>query len=159
MDPYAVLGVAPGAPADEIRRAYRHAVLAWHPDRNPDPDAPAVFHAVQDAYERLRDMERSRMYRAQVDGEDALRTLRYAVDVRPEWVPPRHEREPLRFVLGEGWTSIAADGHASAAVPDRPRAPAPARRRWAQDERFTLAAALVAAVGGGVAIAIAPLIS
>ncbi len=31
--PYAVLGVAPGASLDEIRRAYRRAVQQYHPDQ------------------------------------------------------------------------------------------------------------------------------
>ena len=35
-DPYAVLGVAAGASEREVRRAYRHMALRWHPDKNPD---------------------------------------------------------------------------------------------------------------------------
>jgi hypothetical protein len=33
MDPYAVLGVRPGAPDDEVAAAYRDAAKRWHPDR------------------------------------------------------------------------------------------------------------------------------
>jgi hypothetical protein len=33
MDPYAVLGVRPGAPEPEIAAAYREAAKRWHPDR------------------------------------------------------------------------------------------------------------------------------
>src|SRR3954470_22941522 len=33
MDPYAVLGVRPGAPETEIAAAYREAAKRWHPDR------------------------------------------------------------------------------------------------------------------------------
>lgn len=33
MDPYKVLGVARGASAEEIKRAYRELTRKWHPDR------------------------------------------------------------------------------------------------------------------------------
>src|SRR4051794_16063383 len=33
MDPYAVLGVRPGSPEQEISAAYREAAKRWHPDR------------------------------------------------------------------------------------------------------------------------------
>jgi hypothetical protein len=33
VDPYAVLGVRPGAPEPEIAAAYREAAKRWHPDR------------------------------------------------------------------------------------------------------------------------------
>jgi hypothetical protein len=33
MDPYAVLGVRPGAPDQELAAAYRDAAKRWHPDR------------------------------------------------------------------------------------------------------------------------------
>ncbi len=32
-DPYAILGVAPGAPADEVKRAYRQLAAKYHPDK------------------------------------------------------------------------------------------------------------------------------
>src|SRR4051794_12309917 len=33
MDPYAVLGVPPGSPEQELSAAYREAAKRWHPDR------------------------------------------------------------------------------------------------------------------------------
>ena len=33
-DPHALLGVACGASADEVKRAYRREALKWHPDRH-----------------------------------------------------------------------------------------------------------------------------
>jgi curved DNA-binding protein CbpA len=54
-DPYAVLGVRPGAGDAEIATAYRRAVRACHPDTaHPDPDR---LIAVIAAYRQLRDRE------------------------------------------------------------------------------------------------------
>jgi len=51
-DPYAVLGVQPGASEAQIHAAYRDAVRRTHPDAGGSAGA---FEAVQDAYETLRD--------------------------------------------------------------------------------------------------------
>ncbi len=56
MDPYETLGVAPGAPSRDVRRAFRAAALRWHPDR-PGGDA-AKFRAARQAYEMLSDSAR-----------------------------------------------------------------------------------------------------
>ena len=34
MDPYKVLGIAPGATDEEIKRAYRNLSRKYHPDAN-----------------------------------------------------------------------------------------------------------------------------
>jgi hypothetical protein len=48
---YEVLGIAPGASAEEIRRAYRKAALKYHPDRCPDdPTAAKRFHKLTETY-------------------------------------------------------------------------------------------------------------
>src|SRR5258705_8902485 len=51
-DPYRVLGLARGASADDIRRAYRRLVKANHPD-SAGPAALPRFLAIQAAYEAL----------------------------------------------------------------------------------------------------------
>ena len=52
--PHEVLGVPEGAPPDEVRRAYKKAVLRYHPDRNPgDQDAAEAFLSAQAAFEAL----------------------------------------------------------------------------------------------------------
>ena len=159
MNLYAVLGLDQDASDEEIRRAYRQAVLRWHPDRNPDPDAASTFHAVQEAYERLRDPALRSSYGVESEPH-AVRKVRFDDGDRPHWVPPDDQREPLQFVAGRGWTSLEEE-------PPKPGPPAgPAgheettkRRRWTRDERVGLAVAALAAVGGGVAIALAPLFS
>jgi curved DNA-binding protein CbpA len=55
-DWYAVLGVPRGAPAAEIKLAYRELALIHHPDRHPGSDAAAKkFMLVKEAYEILSD--------------------------------------------------------------------------------------------------------
>jgi curved DNA-binding protein CbpA len=64
QDPYDVLGVASTASAADIKQAFRRLAARWHPDRNPDPDAPARFRAAQEAFELLSDDERRRAHDA-----------------------------------------------------------------------------------------------
>jgi DnaJ family protein A protein 2 len=56
---YKVLGVARGADADEIKKAYRKQALLSHPDKGGDPEK---FKQVQKAYEILSDDQRRAMY-------------------------------------------------------------------------------------------------
>lgn len=59
-DPYDILGLPATATLADIKQAYRKKAAAFHPDRNPDPDAAAWFRRSQEAYELLSDPARRR---------------------------------------------------------------------------------------------------
>lgn len=63
QDYYEVLGVGRDASAAEIKKAFRKAALANHPDRNPDdPAAEERFKAVAEAYDVLSDDDKRQRY-------------------------------------------------------------------------------------------------
>ena len=53
VDPFSVLGVTPGASADEVAAAYRDLAKAWHPDRRGDAGEDRMAE-INVAYELLR---------------------------------------------------------------------------------------------------------
>jgi len=102
MDPYAVLGVAPGASSREVAAAYRAAAKRWHPDRGGGDAAQRRMAEVNAAYELLRRGEHTRpgrhgpadevRYRRPVDG----RWHRF----QGQWLPER-----VRWALGPELTA------------------------------------------------------
>ncbi|MCC0063401.1 MAG: molecular chaperone DnaJ [Defluviimonas sp.] len=62
-DYYDVLGVARGASAEQIKKAYRAKAKELHPDRNKDnPESEAQFKEVNEAYDVLKDANRKAAY-------------------------------------------------------------------------------------------------
>ncbi|MGE5196204.1 MAG: DnaJ domain-containing protein [Anaerolineae bacterium] len=64
-DYYALLGVSRGASQEEIRKAYREAVLRTHPDRVPQSqkkEAEERFKEISEAYAVLCDPEKRSLY-------------------------------------------------------------------------------------------------
>ena len=57
-DNYSILGLAPGASNEEIKKAYRRLAMQWHPDKNPSPDARQKFVLITQAYHALLEGKR-----------------------------------------------------------------------------------------------------
>ena len=87
---YRVLGLPPGAPKADVKRAYRDLAMAWHPDRFIDNErlrekAETNLRKINEAYEKLKDIKTpagparrvsrlSETYQAIVDIGDMVRT-------------------------------------------------------------------------------------
>ncbi|MGE5662881.1 MAG: DnaJ domain-containing protein, partial [Deltaproteobacteria bacterium] len=64
-DYYEVLGVTRGSDGEEIKKAFRHLALQYHPDRNPgDKGAEERFKEINEAYSVLSDPGKREQYDA-----------------------------------------------------------------------------------------------
>src|SRR5437667_9848433 len=62
-DYYTVLGVAPKATQEEIKKQYRKLAAKHHPDKNPnDPKAAERFKEISEAYQVLGDADKRKQY-------------------------------------------------------------------------------------------------
>lgn len=60
---YAVLGVAPNASQDDIKKKFRKLALLYHPDKNAESEFAAIrFREIQEAYEILGNAEERMIY-------------------------------------------------------------------------------------------------
>lgn len=99
FDHYRVLGVDRSASASEIKRAYRTLVKCCHPDRNPDPAAGRIFHAVHKAYTILMDAEARAVHDRLLNTRDAWRDSPRPTAVRrPYPIPPDIRTRHWAFV-------------------------------------------------------------
>jgi curved DNA-binding protein CbpA len=83
-DPYAVLGLGPGAEDEQIRAAYLAKLKQFPPDRSP-----AEFEQVRDAYELLRNRRRRAQHTLfSVNPEARLESLLDGMDNDRQFVGP-----------------------------------------------------------------------
>src|SRR5690606_9570993 len=61
-DHYTALGLNSAATLADVKKAFRQLASAWHPARNPDPQAPERVRAVQQAYDELPDADKRQAY-------------------------------------------------------------------------------------------------
>ncbi|MBS1508739.1 MAG: DnaJ domain-containing protein [Bacteroidetes bacterium] len=59
---YFILSLSTQASDLQIKQAYRRLALQFHPDKNPSPEAEAIFKEVNEAYEVLGDPLRKAIY-------------------------------------------------------------------------------------------------
>ena len=145
-DPYATLGVDPGATADEIKRAYRRAARRWHPDRNPDdPEAAERFKAVARAWEILGDPAKRATHDGRESGAhgvpaDFVDATADAIERAQRWAEEVVVPHYASLYRGRG-AEMAARWIQSLSDPDRPGRFSPTitltgrwrARRWLRD--------------------------
>lgn len=78
---YNILGVAPNASNDDIKKRYRSLAMRFHPDRNSEEGAEARFNAIQQAYEVLTDAKRRAEYDQQMNDRIVLDAEAEAMDL------------------------------------------------------------------------------
>lgn len=107
IDPYATLGIPPGATRAEAGRAHRKLAKRYHPDVNPGPAAADRMRRINEAWRILSDPTRRATYDA--DRAMAARPVQPASATWAAWPdarvapaprtrrPPRRAEEPATF--------------------------------------------------------------
>lgn len=113
MTYHEVLGVAPSATADELKRAYRRVARESHPDTHPgDAAAAERFRLAAEAYHVLSDPRRASAYTAAGNHE----AFRVSWAVRLRNIDPRAIYEEISVVQPLGMAIISSGQAAAAGV-------------------------------------------
>lgn len=88
MSFYELLGVPRSADVDQIKRAYRANMAAYHPDVNPAPNATRLTALLNEAWETLSDPTKRATYDSSLDSH---RADAYSTPHRPAPEPTQHE--------------------------------------------------------------------
>lgn len=107
-DYYRILGVAPNATADEVKKAFRKLARKYHPDVSKEPDAALRMAEVNEAHAVLSDPERRAAYDA-LGAQAAAQGARAGGDFRP----PPHWDAGFEFTDAGGAYGEAGAGHYS----------------------------------------------
>jgi DnaJ-domain-containing protein 1 len=101
-DYYLILGVHRGAHLQDIKRAYRRLAVQYHPDKNPLPEAEALFKEINEAYDILGDPEKRSFYDLKLDDPYATEGPRHrdpAYHRRRHAAPARKSEYQMRLEL------------------------------------------------------------
>lgn len=114
LDPYATLGIPPGASQADAMRAHRRLAKQYHPDLNPGPAAVERMQRINEAWRVLSNPAR----RAQYDAERAT-----AMGGTPAWAATPASGPRMR----SSWTTWPDDRVSAPRMrrPVRPEPPAP----------------------------------
>ena len=109
-DPYLTLGVDRDVSRAELKRVFRRLAMAWHPDRNDDPQATARFTEIRAAYEALLEPEEQVS-----DDDDYSPPDPDAPDVAASTEPEQAAdiRLNLEISLAEAWSGCQKTVHYS----------------------------------------------
>jgi curved DNA-binding protein len=120
-DYYEVLGVARGADADALKRAYRKLARKYHPDVSKEKNAENKFKELQEAYEVLRDPEKRAAY------DQLGRNYRPGQQFRPppDWSQRFGESGSQRFSDLNGFSDFFSSLFGGAAGAPPPGTPPP----------------------------------
>jgi curved DNA-binding protein CbpA len=91
---YFILSLNIYASDSEIKRAYRKLALQFHPDKNPSPEAEAIFKEVNEAYEVLGDPLRKSVYDQMLRGGQVVVEQEQPQPEQPKHRDPRYRPRP-----------------------------------------------------------------